>query len=141
MQRAEQRQPRQAIRRAGDVMSRPVLVVEAQASLWTAMDRLTASGLRHLVVMSDGRCLGVLSDRAVALMWPLEALRHVATRVGQLVASPSLVVPTTLPAVEVARRMLEGGVDVAVVVNGGDRVVGIMTASDLLRHFVSTAAD
>ena len=125
--------------RASEVMSHPVLVVEAEATLWTAMDRLTASGLRHLVVVSEGRCVGVLTDRLVAAVWPMVALGPGSEPIARLLShDPVTVTPEDTPR-DIARRMLERGVDAVAVVDVDGRVVGIVTGSDLLRHFVSAA--
>jgi len=127
--------------RAAEVMSRPVLVVEAEATLWTAMDRLTTSGLRHLVVVSEGRCVGVLTDRLVAAVWPMVALGPGSQPIARLLShDPVTVTPEDTPR-DIARRMLERGVDAVAVVDVDGRVVGIVTGSDLLRHFVSADDD
>jgi CBS domain-containing protein len=123
--------------RASELMSHPVLVVDADARLATAMDRLTASGLRHLVVVSNGRCVGVLTDRLVAAVWPMVALGPGSQPIARLLShDPVTVTPDDTPRT-IARRMLERGVDAVAVVDTAGRVVGIVTGSDLLRHFVS----
>ena len=46
-----------------DVMSSPPVVVRTHDSLWRAMDRFLATGLRHLVVLDESDVvIGVLDD-------------------------------------------------------------------------------
>jgi CBS domain-containing protein len=102
--------------------------------------RLTTSGLRHLVVVSGHRCVGVLSDRHVAA-WPFGELSRRAQIVLDLLGDtrPSVTARTT--AAEAARAMLDAGVDALPVVDAHNRVVGLVTGSDLLRLLADTAKD
>ncbi len=63
----------------GDLMSRPVLTIDVSESLWDAWQLLFVSGLRHLVVLDDGVCLGVISDRGILTDLPVTA-DHMAQR-------------------------------------------------------------
>jgi acetoin utilization protein AcuB len=132
--------------RVRDVMSAPVTVVRDHDSAWHALERFTETGLRHLVVLDDSDGLvGVLDDRRVLALWPLEpAVLHRET-VGHLVRSLRSDLPGApqvhhSAAVPVAAEiMLQFAVDGLPVVDDNGRVVGIVTGSDLVRSLAWTA--
>jgi CBS domain-containing protein len=131
--------------RVGDVMSAPLVVVRDGDSLWRAMDRFLASGLRHLVVLDvDDRLVGVLGDRQLLAEWPVDAmgLRH--RTVGQLLdatgrgrsASPRLL--ASMPLHRAGQQMLELHVDGLAVVDDSGCVIGIITGSDVVRSLMAS---
>jgi CBS domain-containing protein len=125
----------------GQIMSQPAVAVDAQETAWVALQRLTTSGLRHLVVVSGDRCVGVLSDRHVAAAWPFGELSRRTQLVLDLLGDtrPSVTVRTT--AGEAARAMLGAGVDALPVVDADDGVVGLVTGSDLLSLLADAGRD
>jgi CBS domain-containing protein len=117
-----------------DAMSRPVLTIESGESLWDAWLLLSVSGLRHLVVVEDGQCRGVLSDRMILTDLPVSEERFRARTVGALVASTTLrSVRDIARLVDVARTMANHSTEAVVVLDGLGRPVGIVTGSDLVR--------
>jgi len=81
----------------GQIMSQPALAVEAQETAWAALQLLATGGLRHLVVVSGDRCVGVLSDRHVAAAWPFGELSRRTQTMFDLLGDtrPSVTVNTT----------------------------------------------
>jgi CBS domain-containing protein len=124
-----------------DVMSSPPIVVRTHDSLWRAMDRFLATGLRHLVVLDEADLvIGILDDRAVVSEWARDALGLHRRTVGEIMrANPTRAVAVTggTPLSEVARIMLERRVDALPVVGGDGHVVGVVTGSDLVRLLVT----
>lgn len=124
--------------RIDEVMSTPVLTVEADATLWDAWQLLFVSGLRHLVVLDiDGSSLGVISDRNVLADIPttpehLQArtVRHVIRRLTQL-----KVLPGDHPS-RAAALMIDHSVEAVPVIDEAGRLVGIVSESDLVRWLV-----
>jgi CBS domain-containing protein len=115
-------------------MSRPVLTIEVSESLWDAWQLLSVSGLRHLVVVDDGRCLGVISDRMILTDLPLAEERMRARNVGDLLSrAPARSVLDTAPLADVARTMARHSAEAVPVLDALGRLVGIVTASDLVR--------
>lgn len=116
-------------------VSRPVTVVDADATLAAALAVMDRLGVRHLPVVAahgsgDARCVGLLLDRDLVLA--VGADPAAADRPVRVVART--VVPRVAagaPPREVARVMLDGGLDAALVVADGE-LVGIVTASDAL---------
>jgi CBS domain-containing protein len=125
----------------GQIMSQPAVAVDAQETAWVALQHLTSSGLRHLVVVSGDRCIGVLSDRHVAAAWPFGELSRRTQLVLDLLgdARPSVTAGTS--AGEAARAMLDAGVDALPVVDAHNRIVGLVTGSDLLKLLADTLTD
>lgn len=125
----------------GDVMSSPPVVVRTHDSLWRAMDRFLATGLRHLVVLDESDVVvGVLDDRAVVSEWARDALGLHRRTVGALMRAATtrtIAVTRGTPVQEAARLMLERRVDALPVVGSDGRVVGVLTGSDLVRTVVS----
>ncbi len=115
-------------------MSRPVLTIEAGESLWDAWLLLSVSGLRHLVVVDDGRCLGVLSDRTILTDLPVSEERLRQRTVGALVAGGTLHPVRDHDALaEIGRIMARDSVEAVPVLDDQGRPIGIVTGSDLVR--------
>lgn len=111
-----------------DIMSRPVSILPATATVADARAALTAG--RHTaypLVDDDGACVGIItrSDLLEGGLADSEPVQGDAS--SDLVA----VGPTDL-AVTVLERMTDEGVDHVPVISG-DRLVGIVTRTDLLR--------
>ncbi len=122
-------------------MSRPVLTIEVSESLWDAWQLLSVSGLRHLAVVEDGRCLGVISDRMILTDIPLSNERMRARGVGELLSrAPARSVLDTDPLADVARIMARHSAEAVPVLDEFDRLVGIVTGSDLVRWWADDAA-
>lgn len=117
-----------------DVMSSPVVTVRDDATVWEAMQRFIASGLRHLVVVSPtGTYRGVLSDRTLLGQWPFDPARMHGTPVGSLLpnAERGLAAGSSLHDGAVAMR--DSRVDAVAVVDAVGHPIGIVTGGDLLR--------
>jgi CBS domain-containing protein len=121
-----------------DLMSVPVLTAALTDSLWDAWQLLVISGLRHLAVVdSSGTCLGVLSDRT-ALAHEPRTFEHLGTTtVGSAMEGvPRLAITPDQTAHEAAALMSLHMVDAVPVINGEDRLVGIVTSTDIV-HWVA----
>lgn len=125
---------RLANRRISDVMSKPVVTIPVHAMLDEALIRMVRTGLRHLAVVDDAdRCVGVLSDRAIAAAWASDyaALSRAAVASG-LEAQPALIGGRDTVA-DAARLMGAAGTDAVAVVDDHGRPIGLVTGSDLVR--------
>jgi CBS domain-containing protein len=115
----------------GLVMTPHVVAVAPNASLRTGLRLMASNNLRHLPVIESSRCLGVVLEtdivRAVAIGEP--------QLLGPLVrALPTVSVDDRRSAA--ARAVLAGDVDAVLVTDGG-RLVGIVTATDLVRSLAA----
>lgn len=122
-----------------DVMTAPVLTVEVGESLWDAWQMLFVSGLRHIaVVNADGAFAGILSDRMILANAPLTAEALGSRNVGDLVITiPSVSLAPDASPVEAARRMSERSLEAIAVLDCRNKLVGIVTETDLVRWLLA----
>jgi CBS domain-containing protein len=122
-----------ASRPANLVMTSPVVCVTADMPLGAALRTMVNAGSRHLVVVDrDGRCLGVLADRAVAAAWAYNPAALDATTVGLVLDRDAALVGESTQLAAVASRMRSAGIDAVAVVDTDRHPVGIVTGSDLV---------
>ncbi len=115
------------------VMSKPAVVVLTHDLLDEALVKMINKGLRHLAVVDDsGRCVGVLSDRAITSAWATdyEALSH--RRVLSALDAEPATMSCSGAVVDAATVMRQTGVDAVAVVDADGRPVGVVTGSDLV---------
>jgi CBS domain-containing protein len=121
------------------VMTRLVVAIDAAARMPTALHLMTTAGVRHLPVLDRGRCVGMLveTDLIRCLAEPAGLLAVALTRTAAELRRPPLELPPTARASEAARRM-SGDTSDAVLVTDHGRVLGIVTATDLVRMLART---
>jgi len=135
----------EATRPARVCMSAPVLTATPDEDLFEASDRLLASSVRHLPVVRDGEILGMLSDRDVrrglARLGRTERFLEASGRVGlprvqvhQVMSTPCLSVGPETELHRLVHTLLEARISALPVVEDG-RLLGIVTATDLLAHY------
>ncbi|MCB0353692.1 MAG: CBS domain-containing protein [Bdellovibrionales bacterium] len=113
---------------AQQIMSSPVVTVQADRPLTAAKKIFQSQRFRHLpVVSSEGRLVGILSDRD-ALSAPMSAGRisEVMTK-GVLTARPEAEIR------EMAKIMIEERIGAMPIVDETHQLVGILTRTDILR--------
>ncbi len=119
--------------RLADLSLGPLLTIEADQSLWDAWQLLSLSGRRHLVVVdSEGRCLGVIVDRAILSEVPLTEDRLSGRTVAQVMATPTPLTLADSPR-DAAQRMIDSAVEAIPLVDDSGRLQGMVTSSDLAR--------
>ncbi len=129
------------------IMSRNPVTIDRQATLDDALARMESYGFRHLPVVECNRVLGMLSDRDLRLATGLvKAARRLRDRRGRKLAGPERVsevmrqpvhcLGEDASALQAAQDMLRLGIG-AIPVRADETLVGIVTATDLLRVFVA----
>lgn len=120
---------------ASQIMTRDVLVVAPELSLETAWRIMQRHRVRHLLVVSGGSLLGILSDRDVLLRASLADDGAVVVPFVA-VASAMTLKPITCdvdaPIGEIAAVMIDRRLDAVPLVTPGDSLVGLVTSTDLL---------
>jgi CBS domain-containing protein len=114
-------------------MSQPVLTVDVGETLWDAWQLMFVSGLHHLAVVREGRCVGVISDRTLLADLPLTAEHLGRRRVHEVVPRTGL--PALSPddeAARAARLMAQYGVEAVPVVDDIGRLLGLVTLADVV---------
>ena len=115
--------------RVADLMRKTVETAREDGSAEHALKRMRAKRLRHIVVVRGQRVVGIVSDRDVAALF-VEGLRTDRT-IDQVMSRE---VATARPGDSIedaAKRMRRRKIGALPVVDG-ERLVGILTVSDLL---------
>lgn len=129
---------------AREAMTPAPLTVTPRTSVAAALRLARDNGIGHLPVVERGRILGVVRHERLLALTPSEATtlsRHemhdaLARLTVERAVEPALTLAASTPLTEAARLLLERGAREALVVED-DRLVGILTHSDLLRALVS----
>jgi CBS domain-containing protein len=117
-----------------DVMCTEVLTVSGEETTLMAWELMRQGGYHHVPVVSgDGHCIGVLDAETMASVWdgggPDRMRMPVSTVVGRRPV-PHVTVSHSVAAT--ARAMLAAQQDFVAVVDGQQRLVGLVTAHDLV---------
>jgi CBS domain-containing protein len=134
-----------------DVMTAEVVVASEDSDVAELIELLTWSHLRAVpVVGAGGRVVGVVSDTDLVDLVPARRPRYgrpkewrYVTRegnVGALMTAPAVTVAPETPVGEAVRRMVTGRVRCLPVVAAAGRLVGVVTARDLLTTRQADAA-
>lgn len=129
---------------ARDVMHRRMLTIGPETTLRDAIERMVQAEIRHLpVVDTDGRVVGMLSDRdvRVAVGDPREALTREGknltnTTVESAMRSVPITVHEDTSLLEIADAFLDERIGAVPVVDAEDVLVGIVSYIDVLAHLV-----
>jgi CBS domain-containing protein len=131
--------------KVSELMSRNVVTIGPSNTCRDAVARMHGAGVRHLpVVDTKGNLVGIVTDRDLRHhLFNARVLKEIGTvavdtlleavPVRDVMSSPALSVWAGEELVDAARIMLEDKVGSLPVVEG-DRVVGIITETDLLRE-------
>jgi acetoin utilization protein AcuB len=119
---------------AAEPMTRKVFIVPPEIPLSQAWALMCSERFRHLPVVSGGVLIGMLSDRDILLRATLRDGRVCVpeTPVGEAATAwPHVCAPDT-DVCDLVRVMTEKKIDAVPVVEGADRLVGLVTSTDLL---------
>lgn len=118
---------------AGMVMTRPVVTVRDEATLWTAWGLLHGADYRHLVVVdAHRRPVGVLDEQTITREWPHGPIAPHRQRVHDLTLGQPLPHVGRDDAMStVARVMLRADADAAAVVDEAGGLLGLVTTRHL----------
>lgn len=125
----------------GDLMTTQVVTLSPRDSFAEGVGLMANRPFRHfLVVEDDGRLVGVVSDRdllrasARKFDWQRIVVADVMTR-GAVTAR------ATTPLSAATELLLRRRINCLAVTDGTDRVLGILTSTDLLRAFQGMQAE
>jgi acetoin utilization protein AcuB len=133
---------------AADAMTPGPLTVTPRTSVAAAMRLVRDNGISHLPVVERGRIVGVVRRERLLALTPSEATtlsRHelldtLSRLTVERAVEPALTLPPRTPLAEVTRHLLDRNAHEALVVDE-DRLVGILTHSDLLRALIPKAPE
>lgn len=127
--------------RVRDIMTAKPITVEPWTPMREARQRMAKERIRHLVVVQDGRVVGIVTDRDIrlnmsspAINLSLWGISHLLVRltVGDVMSRSVIVVDPDRPVAEAARIMVEHKIGALPVVDDGE-LTGIVTESDFVR--------
>ncbi len=121
--------------RVAEVMTPDILTLNPQQRFADAVALMANQFIRHiLVVDSDGKLCGVISDRDV-----LRALARTpnwnSKFVSEIMTDDSITVASDAPISSAVRLMLEKHINCLPVMDEDHRVCGILTSTDLLKAY------
>jgi CBS domain-containing protein len=115
-------------------MSRELVGIVPEAALAVALRLMVSGGVRHLLVMDGDRCRGLVLEHDVARVLA-GAAGSVPPLVGEFCRRTPRLGPTDRRSAA-ATAMHQAGIDAAIVVGDG-RLLGIVTATDVLRSLAA----
>ncbi|MBI3091373.1 MAG: CBS domain-containing protein [Candidatus Tectomicrobia bacterium] len=124
----------------GSRMKVPVITIDADESMRLAAQLLERHHIRQLPVVSKGRLVGIVSDRDIrrhsasrATSLEVHELNYLLERIKvRDIMTPEPVTVTPTSSIEEAATLLRDRKFGALPVVEGERVVGIITATDIL---------
>ncbi len=132
-----------------DIMQRKVVTISAGDSLSTVEDIMTLGGVRHMPVVQAGSLVGVVSQRDL-LRASLSALSDFGkderraflqvVEIEKVMSAPAVTIGPGASVREAARVMAQRKIGCLPVLEDG-RLIGLVTETDLLRHFAGSDGD
>jgi acetoin utilization protein AcuB len=113
---------------------RPV-TLRADTDFKTALQLMTKHSIHHLPVVDDGgRLLGIVAERDLLFA----AVRYLGSSVdvAQVMHGDVVTATPAMPVTEAASLMADRAIGGLPVVDGGGRVVGVITETDIFKAFV-----
>ena len=127
------------------IMQTDVMTLQASESLSKAVEVTTASRIRHLPILDGDRLVGMVSDRDIKRACPSALIEGSEdefgrvlkqTQVHRIMRRAPVTAGPDAPLAELVRLMLDNRIGAVPIVEG-QRLVGIVTESDVLRAFLT----
>jgi CBS domain-containing protein len=126
------------------IMTEAVVAIECDRPVSEVLDCFFQYPIHHLPVVRSGRLVGMLSSADVMKLQffaPPGAADRAAylndrLSIEQLMRTPAVALNPSTSLAEASERLIEAGVHAAPVVDEVDRVVGIVTTTDIMRSLL-----
>ncbi|MBK8267381.1 MAG: CBS domain-containing protein [Planctomycetes bacterium] len=139
------------LRKVADLMSSPVVTLKSGDQFVHAVRTMQSRRIRHLVIVDDGKMMGLVSDRDLRRGLgglPLQAQderasasrSHMQVVMADVMSREVMTIEPSASLAEVAEIMVKNKFGSLPVMRDGN-LVGIVTEADLLRHFVASCKD
>jgi CBS domain-containing protein len=126
------------------IMTETVVVIEADRPVSEVLDCFFQYPIHHLPVVRDGRLAGMLSSADVMKLeffLPKSAADRASVlderfTIGQLMRTPVVSLRAGTSLGDAAERLIDSGVHAVPIVDDDDRVLGIVTTTDIIRSLL-----
>jgi CBS domain-containing protein len=135
--------------RVRDIMLKKMVTISESDTLSTVEDIMTLGHVRHMPVVHAGKLVGVVTERDL-LRASLSHLTEFASEqrraflhgveIGRVMSAPAIVIHPDASVEKAARLMADRKIGCLPVVEQ-DRLLGIITETDLLRYFAGLAPE
>lgn len=119
-----------------DYCEKPAASIGAEETVRVAAERMRLAGLGSLPVVKDGRTVGIITDRDIVLETLCKRLDPSAVRVEEIASRRLITIEQDSPVREAVRLMRRHAVRRLPVVDEKKRLVGIVSADDLVSLIV-----
>jgi CBS domain-containing protein len=119
---------------------RAIHAIGPQDTVFDAISRMTDKRAGALLVIDDGRLLGVISERDYTRKVILQGLASKETRVEQIMSAPPISIAVTATLSECMQVMTARGIRHLPVLDG-NTVAGVLSIGDLVRAVVEQQAE
>jgi CBS domain-containing protein len=114
--------------------------VHPEATVYQAIDLMAQKGIGAVLVLSEGRLVGIVSERDYARKVVLRGRNSKETAVQEIMSSPVFTISAQLRTDECMRLVTERRIR-HLPVTERDRVIGIVTIGDLVKSIISEQAE
>jgi CBS domain-containing protein len=114
-----------------DIMTRPVITADANMDVLTAAGRMSAANVGCLIITSNERPIGILTERDLVKKIVAKAVDPKTAKVEDVMSSHLFTISSESSLRDAAALMLKSGVKRLPVTSNG-KLVGIITDTDLV---------
>jgi CBS domain-containing protein len=114
--------------------------VPPDATVYQAIDLMAQKGIGAVLVLTEGRLVGIVSERDYARKVVLRGRNSKETAVQEIMSSPVFTISADLRTDECMRLVTERRIR-HLPVTERDRVIGIVTIGDLVKSIISEQAE
>ncbi|VVC03309.1 Inosine-5'-monophosphate dehydrogenase [Candidatus Burarchaeum australiense] len=121
--------------RVGEVMTRGVVTLEADESVYEAAKAMKKNAIGSVVIVRKGKAIGIITERDIVLKVVMTGKNAKKTQVGTAMSRPLKTTTVSSTLAEVAERLKNLQIKRLPVVDERGRLVGMITDDDLVRIY------